>query len=281
MIERSIAFGPGDALVGTLCLPDAGAAMRGIGAIALIAGVVHRVGPHRINVLLARRLAARGIPSLRFDLSGQGDSARIAGSAGHLESAIAEIRLAMDALGAATGVPRFALFGICSGGVHSFAVAQRDPRVAGAVLYDTYIYRTVKSRLNRYRLKFAAQHPLASAAQALKRAQSLLGLSNRQASGPARTGLFATPTPEEFARIARELHGRRSRLAMVYSGAFEDYNYAGQFHDRFREHGLEGLVTCDFLPEAGHTATRIADRVRLLDVVEGRIAGFDGDTPAP
>ena len=38
---------------------------------------------------------------------------RIAGSAGHLESAIAEIRLAMDALGAATGVPRFALFGIC------------------------------------------------------------------------------------------------------------------------------------------------------------------------
>ena len=38
------------------------------------AGAVHRVGPNRMTVTLARRLAAMGLPSLRFDLEGLGDS---------------------------------------------------------------------------------------------------------------------------------------------------------------------------------------------------------------
>jgi hypothetical protein len=37
-------------------------------------GANHRIGPRRINVKLARVLAARGVSSLRFDLGGVGDS---------------------------------------------------------------------------------------------------------------------------------------------------------------------------------------------------------------
>src|SRR6185436_6886506 len=42
--------------------------------IILNAGVLHRVGPHRLHVILARRIAASGLPSLRLDLGGIGDS---------------------------------------------------------------------------------------------------------------------------------------------------------------------------------------------------------------
>ena len=51
MIERSIAFGADGGLIGTLCLPSIpGANGSGVGQILFNAGVVHRIGPHRINV---------------------------------------------------------------------------------------------------------------------------------------------------------------------------------------------------------------------------------------
>ena len=38
------------------------------------AGLLHHVGPFRLWVTLARELARKNIPSLRFDLYAQGDS---------------------------------------------------------------------------------------------------------------------------------------------------------------------------------------------------------------
>src|SRR5215472_19382863 len=45
------------------------------GVILLNPGIVHRVGPGRIYVKIARALAAKGFVVLRFDFSGIGDSA--------------------------------------------------------------------------------------------------------------------------------------------------------------------------------------------------------------
>ena len=93
MIERTITFGADSGLIGTLCLPSTpGADGSGVGQILFNAGVVHRIGPHRINVKLARSLAASGIASIRFDLSGLGDSARASGNLAFEEQAVIDIR---------------------------------------------------------------------------------------------------------------------------------------------------------------------------------------------
>ena len=42
--------------------------------VLLNAGIIHRIGPNRLYVQLARRLASRGHAVLRFDLAGIGDS---------------------------------------------------------------------------------------------------------------------------------------------------------------------------------------------------------------
>ncbi|KAB8057318.1 hydrolase 1, exosortase A system-associated, partial [Janthinobacterium violaceinigrum] len=58
-------------LVGILSLP---AAPGPRGVLIVTGGPQYRVGSHRQFVLLARALAAQGVPVLRFDLRGMGDS---------------------------------------------------------------------------------------------------------------------------------------------------------------------------------------------------------------
>src|SRR5690606_3214765 len=120
-VERAIALGVEANLIGILSEPE-GALPASASptrtprpvVIFLNAGVLHRVGPHRLHVNLARRLAARGLSSLRLDLSGIGDSRSVPGSLAFRDSAVADARAAMDQLGAELGAQRFILFGLCS-----------------------------------------------------------------------------------------------------------------------------------------------------------------------
>ena len=63
--EMVVRFGDAESLVGIVTLPSA--PTNSTAVVLLNAGVIHRVGPHRMNVQLARRLAARGFTALRFD----------------------------------------------------------------------------------------------------------------------------------------------------------------------------------------------------------------------
>ncbi len=271
MIERSIAFGPGGALVGTVCLPSESGRAR-LGQILFNAGVVHRVGPHRINVRLARNLAKRGIPSLRFDLSGLGDSARPSGNLSYEDQAVADVRLAMDTLGAETGLDRFALFGFCSGGVHTYAAALADTRVDAVMIFDAFQYPTFKTRLNSYRARARRRGLL----------KALVGWTSRHAASlPARVIEVlrrkpgkATPPEDfppklEFARGMKTLHDRGVRLAFLYSTGFEAYfNYAEQFQDSFRGLGVHEMARCEYLPAMDHTALLLSTQADFLARIE-------------
>ena len=71
MKERATLIGDGKSLVAITTEPPREAAVDDPTGIVLVsAGLVHRVGPNRLYVRLARRLAATGCPVLRFDLSG-------------------------------------------------------------------------------------------------------------------------------------------------------------------------------------------------------------------
>ena len=107
-------------------------------AILLNAGVLHRVGPHRLHVRLARSLAASGIHAVRIDLSGIGDSRPLPSGLGFRASSVADVRAAMDQVGGTTA--RFVLFGVCSGADNALAAAEVDPRVRQAGgLYRVYV----------------------------------------------------------------------------------------------------------------------------------------------
>ncbi len=80
-------------------------------AVILNAGIVHRVGPNRMFVTLARRLAAAGTFVLRFDLSGIGDSETRNDGLAPFDSSLADIREVLDMLESTRQIRRVVLAG--------------------------------------------------------------------------------------------------------------------------------------------------------------------------
>lgn len=271
MLERSILFGSSNGLVGTIALPAETAAESDIGFLLFNAGVIHRVGPHRINVRLARELASRGIASIRFDLAGHGDSARPSGDHSFEDQAAIDIRSAMDTLGATTNLRRFAIFGFCSGAYYGFAAALADERVAGILMFDAYRYPTLKTTAYHYWNRLRQPRALSGAIGAVTRGFVHVG---RRVLAPVKAG-ESRPTPaigridfipprKEFAAGLRALLDRGTKIHMIYSGeAKREYNYAGQFRDSIATLGIGARIDADFLPDLNHAATGLADQADL------------------
>lgn len=276
MIERSLKFGPKESLVATLCLPEAGEKKSepAAGILLFNAGIVHRIGPHRVNVRLARELAKAGIPSIRFDLGGLGDSTRSGGEAGFEAQAIEDIRAAMNALSEATGLQRFGLFGFCSGAYHGFGAAQIDERIAGLLLFDAYRYPTLRSRVNSLLLRYRQYGPAKAIARLIRKPLEKIGEWIRNArhakeGNPAGIGFVVDSTPRKrFAEDVRRLLDRGVDIRMVLAGdGLEVYNYPRQFHDAFKGTGIGDRVDVAFLPDIDHVVTSITAQARLIDHV--------------
>ncbi|NNF65268.1 MAG: alpha/beta hydrolase, partial [Acidimicrobiia bacterium] len=97
MNEQIIYFGENRNLLGILTVPDHPRPDAPT-IVLLNAGLLHRVGPNRLHVAVARRLAAKGYSSFRFDMAGVGDSELVEGGLLYVERTRADVVASMDAL---------------------------------------------------------------------------------------------------------------------------------------------------------------------------------------
>jgi alpha-beta hydrolase superfamily lysophospholipase len=94
--------------------------------LLLNSGTIHHIGPSRLYVTIARGCAARGIPAIRLDLSGVGDSGLRAGekeNTPYADSARVDVRLAVEFAAKRFPGARVHLIGLCSGAYHGFKAA--------------------------------------------------------------------------------------------------------------------------------------------------------------
>ena len=123
----------GDALVGILTQP---AHSSELGVLIIVGGPQCRTGSHRQFTLLARGLARHGIPSLRFDYRGMGDST---GALRNFEEIQEDITSALQ--GFLTHAPttrRFVLWGLCDAASAALLHTRINPEIAGLILCNPW-----------------------------------------------------------------------------------------------------------------------------------------------
>lgn len=260
--EQAIRLGGEDNLVGILTLPDRSLDERPA-VIVLNAGVLHRVGPHRMHVHLARRLAALGFATLRLDLAGIGDSVAVAGAQSYRESAVADTRAAMDGLTSAVGARRFILFGLCSGADNALAAAAVDPRVAAIVVIDPPTYRTRWSQARKLARRIGGMGARRALAWGLTVAQRRLRASTEPP--PESRGRETPPLPTYLAQLDGLIE-RGVKVFLIFSGGLGDrYNQDDQLFEYAP--GLRDRVSHAFFPRANHMFTERDQRGELVDTV--------------
>jgi pimeloyl-ACP methyl ester carboxylesterase len=273
MIEEALQLGPEGNLVAVQT--RAAGVSKPIVPLILNAGVIHRIGPHRINVKLARHLAAMGYSSLRFDIAGVGDSRAPRGASDFHTQAVLDICAVMDAVERERGSTSFALVGICSGAVNAYATALADERVAGIFMIDGYVYPTRKTKLNLAAAMVRA-YGVHEFTRKLARwiAQGLRSRARGTADAPVDETFSRQPTREQFAREIGQLVDRNVSVTMMHTASIlELYSYPAQLHDAFRGQPWLPRVTSHFTLDIDHTVTSLAAQGRFFDLVAQWVEG--------
>lgn len=271
MIEKVYTFGKDASLIGVLTDPDAVPPKLGVPAVLLWnAGLLHRVGPYRLYVDLARKLASMGFLVFRFDVSGKGDSETHKDSRAYKQRSASDIREAMDFLSTKKGVDEYVLIGLCSGADDAHSATVLDSRVSGAVFLDGYGYRTWGFYVHHYGPRLLS---LKKWKNFLKRKHSSLLVGTREEENEAdlMNKILERKFPPKKNVLADlvELVARGVNQLYIYSGGVEYgyYNYRGQFKDMFRSIDFQDKLQLEYFNEADHTYSRLRDRDKLMTTI--------------
>jgi pimeloyl-ACP methyl ester carboxylesterase len=291
MREHAFLFGDSRALVGVLTDPPGFPLRSGedppLGAILLNAGVIHRVGPSRLYVHVARALAALGCVAARFDHSGIGDSPVRRDGSSFEESSLVEAREAMDALQDSRGIDRFILIGLCSGAVTAFDAAGVDDRVVGVVMinpqgfdqspeWNNYIVNRGDARRYWTQSLFSATSWW-NALTGRVDYKRLAGVLWRQASGPVSARSVVSSVVTRVGSDLQKLMLREVRTLLVCSEGDDGIEYMNVILQQdVRTMTSAAHLSVEILPGADHSLTLLASQRQVVDVVRAWVALFDG-----
>jgi len=267
--EQTLLLGPAKHIVAT-CTGALPSQTQRPPVVALLtnSGVIPRSGPNRMNVHLARHFAAMGIPSVRFDLTGLGDSGRPATPLPLMAQWVADTRSVMDHAAEQHGCDRFLMVGFCSGAEVAHLVALEDARLRGAVLWDLYAYPTPASKL--LSLAYRLQR-LGCRGAARKAAQRLTALLSRQPPAAPQAKAMASTVPDRavYAQRIQTLVDQGVALHIAFGEGNQTwFNHSGQFRAMFSGQRFLAQVDFSFLTETDHLLTTTEGQQAFLRMTD-------------
>ena len=270
----------------------AGSADGETAIVILNQGPLDRSGAHRMSVRYARRWADHGVPVLRFDARGVGDSegdwaipedgAPIKMLYKNIEEGAwtLDTRAAIDHLCATTSARNIVLVGCCGGAVSALHAAAEHPAVVGVVMvgmpvrpwavigidsivasqveYEAKGYVKKLGRWNAWRRFFTGEsdYRLLWGIGARYVRERVFGASNDQ-----RTSLNAS-----MLRSFRAVQGAGKRMLFVFPE--NDYLWV-EFRDLFLPtFNDRPPFDLQIIPGANHTFTEVAWQEQLFSILE-------------
>lgn len=270
MKEEVLVIGEDVSIVGILSQPEkvlSDTACKKPMVLLTNPGILHRVGPYRQWVDLARRLCDDGFSVFRFDLSGLGDSDMRPEFQQDDVRFVSDFTEVMDYLETNYGAKQFVLIGLCSGAIFGQQVAVVDTRVVGSIFIDGIAYRTKKWYLHHFLQHYANRKNWRNIKS--KIAKRLFSTNASVSNDPMEYRVKYPPY--EKAQAELELLIKRDvGLFFIYtSGVVTVVNYANQLHDMFPKIHSKNKMQVAFYPEADHTFTLPTQRKRVLESIRG------------
>lgn len=281
----------GETLLG-IC--HAGADDADTGVVIVVGGPQYRVGSHRQFVLLARQLAAAGIPVLRFDYRGMGDST---GAPCDFEHIDADLRAACDAFCAAQPqLRRLVLWGLCDAASANLFYAATDSRVAALVLLNPWLRqaqsqaRTVIQHYYRQRLfsadlwrkllrgQFAWRKSLASLWTTLRQARAKpqpTAATVSVASTPSASTPALTANAGLSVRMANGWRAFHGPMLLILSGddlVAKEFEQVSQQADEWQGLRAQARIETVQMPAANHTFARAEWRDEVAAATQAFVA---------
>ena len=253
MNETICQFGPQQSITGILSQPEESQRVEDAPiAIILNAGIVHRIGPFRLHVDLARNLAQKGYSTLRMDLSGLGDSTPRQGKVESDRRAMFDVNDAMEFLTKETGVDKFVLVGLCSGAYNAHQVAVKDERVVGAVFMDGIVFRTFGFFIRHYVFRLFKPRFWRNAVK--RRLHSQESNDGQAGQSLAESEFFSDElVQDEIIRDLKNLMQRGVQMLFLYTDGFDDICGREQFQEMYGFRPDDGQLQVEYYPKSEHT----------------------------
>lgn len=254
MKETICKFGNNGHLFGVLTEPDDDVRVAGAPtALILNAGIVHRIGPFRMNVDIARQLASIGFSTLRMDLSGLGDSGVRTGKMNIENRAELDVQDAMTHLSNLQGTDRFVIIGLCSGAYNAHCISVKDDRIVGAVFMDGIVFRTfgyfLRHKIGRlFRLRFWRN--------AIKRRLILRkpGGVEKQDAVLAESEFFGGElSKDKVVNDLSKLMTRGVQMLFLYTDGYDDICGRNQFREMYGLRPNDHQLQVEYYPKSEHT----------------------------
>lgn len=273
MREEPLQLGHGGRLFAIACEPAGASAGRPV-FIFLNAGLLHRVGPSRLHVTLARELAELGFASLRVDLSGKGDSPG-RGSMTNRESVALDFDDIRAGVKARYGDVPMVLAGLCSGADNAVRLCKTEPAIRGLLLLDPICFPDAGFRRRALAAKWLNPARYRRSLKRLLNGGARAENANPNASADAPLMLRDLPTLEQMREafdLVRERGG--SVLSIFTHYALGYYNSCGQLRAVLQVSDYPKFCTELFWPDVEHTYKLELHRERLRQEVLDWARGF-------
>ena len=231
------------------------------------AGLIHREGPYRLNVLVCRALAEIGFIAIRIDLSGKGDTPAREGLSNR-ESVALDWKYIKASINDRFGERNLTLMGLCSGADTAITITAEEKDVKGLILLDPVSPVDADFHRRALKAKLTNIHKwLNLPANILRRFRRGMGWETDPYQHMA--SLRDAPTPQDARCCFTHIVSNNGRVLAVFtSHAVDRYNQEGQFTRAMEIDGFDRCCEEVYWPCVEHIFPVQVHRDRLMEKID-------------